>query len=404
MGEDQRRHGPHAGAEGPALPLSGITVVAIEQAVAAPMATRHLADLGARVIKVERAGGGDFARAYDTTVLGQSSHFVWLNRGKESITLDLKSAHGGEVMRRLLARADVFVQNLGPGAAERLGLGAEQLLRDHPRLIVAGISGYGPSGPYRAKKAYDLLVQCETGVVSVTGTPETPAKAGIPVADIAAGMYTFSAVLTALYERERTGSGQHLEISMLDALTEWMGYPMYYATYGGTPPQRSGAHHAAIAPYGPFTTGDGRQIFLAVQNDREWAVLCSDILEDPGLARDPRFATNSDRVEHRDEVAALIEARLAGRSIEDVEALLEKARIANARLRDVADAAQHPQLLARDRVRTVATPAGPVRALRPPMLNETRETAMGAVPAVGEHTGSVLEWLGLDAGHTQATA
>ncbi|WAP60288.1 CaiB/BaiF CoA transferase family protein [Streptomyces sp. S465] len=404
MGEDQRRHGPHAGAEGPALPLSGITVVAIEQAVAAPMATRHLADLGARVIKVERAGGGDFARAYDTTVLGQSSHFVWLNRGKESITLDVKSAHGGEVMRRLLARADVFVQNLGPGAAERLGLGAEQLLRDHPRLIVAGISGYGPSGPYRAKKAYDLLVQCEAGVVSVTGTPETPAKAGIPVADIAAGMYTFSAVLTALYERERTGTGQHLEISMLDALTEWMGYPMYYATYGGTPPQRSGAHHAAIAPYGPFTTGDGRQIFLAVQNDREWAVLCSDILEDPGLARDPRFATNSDRVEHRDEVAALIEARLAGRSIEDVEALLEKARIANARLRDVADAAQHPQLLARDRVRTVATPAGPVRALRPPMLNETRETAMGAVPAVGEHTDSVLEWLGLDAGHTQATA
>ncbi|MEU4896475.1 CaiB/BaiF CoA-transferase family protein [Streptomyces sp. NPDC044780] len=404
MGEDQRRHGPHARAEGPALPLSGITVVAIEQAVAAPMATRHLADLGARVIKVERAGGGDFARAYDTTVLGQSSHFVWLNRGKESITLDLKSAHGGEVMRRLLARADVFVQNLGPGAAERLGLGAEQLLRDHPRLIVAGISGYGPSGPYRAKKAYDLLVQCEAGVVSVTGTPETPAKAGIPVADIAAGMYTFSAVLTALYERERTGSGQHLEISMLDALTEWMGYPMYYATYGGTPPQRSGAHHAAIAPYGPFTTGDGRQIFLAVQNDREWAVLCSDILEDPGLARDPRFATNSDRVEHRDEVAALIEARLAGRSIEDVEALLEKARIANARLRDVADAAQHPQLLARDRVRTVATPAGPVRALRPPMLNETRETAMGAVPAVGEHTDSVLEWLGLDADHRQATA
>ncbi|MEU2211658.1 CaiB/BaiF CoA-transferase family protein [Streptomyces hygroscopicus] len=404
MGEEQRRHGPDGTAGTPALPLSGITVVAVEQAVAAPMATRHLADLGARVIKVEREGDGDFARSYDTTVLGQSSHFVWLNRGKESIALDLKSAHGAEVMRRLLARADVFVQNLGPGAAERLGLGAERLLGDHPRLIVAGISGYGPSGPYRAKKAYDLLVQCETGVVSVTGTPGNPAKTGIPVADIAAGMYTFSAVLAALYEREHTGSGQHIDLSMLDALTEWMGYPMYYAAYGGTPPQRSGAHHAAIAPYGPFTTGDGRQIFLAVQNDREWAVLCSDILGDPALARDPRFATNSDRVEHREEVAALIETRLAGRSAEEVEDLLETAGIANARLRDVADAAQHPQLLARDRVRSVATPAGPVRALRPPMLNETRETAMGAVPAVGEHTASVLEWLGLGAEPSQPTA
>lgn len=400
MSEEEHHQSRYAAREESArLPLAGVTVVAVEQAVAAPLATRHLADLGARVIKVEREDG-DFARAYDTTVFGQSSHFIWLNRGKESIALDLKSEHGSEVLQQLLGRADVLVQNLGPGAAERLGLGADRLRGTHPRLIMADISGYGGSGPYQAKKAYDLLVQCETGVASVTGTAETPVKTGIPVADIAAGMYTFSAVLAALYEREHTGSGQLVEISMLDALTEWMGYPMYYATYGGAPPERSGAHHAAIAPYGPFTAGDGQHIFLAVQNDREWTVLCSEILKDPTLAHDPRFATNSDRVAHRDELAVLIEARLAEQTIEDVESLLEQARIANARLRNVTDAAQHPQLLARDRVRAVATPAGPARALRPPMLNEARETAMGAVPAVGAHTDTVLTWLGFGAEHT----
>ncbi|ASR37255.1 carnitine dehydratase [Prauserella marina] len=375
------------------LPLSGVTVVAVEQAVAAPLATRHLADLGARVIKVEREPGGDFARAYDTTVLGQSSHFIWLNRGKESITLDLKSERGIDVLRALLARADVFVQNLAPGAAERIGLGAESLLADHPRLIVANISGYGPTGPYRHKKAYDLLLQCETGVVSITGTPEEPAKAGIPVADIAAGVYAYSGVLAALYERERTGEGQVVEISMLDALSEWMGYPRYYSTYGGTPPARSGARHAAIAPYGPFATSDG-QVFLAVQNEREWGVLCENILGDRGLAADPRFATNTERVANRAALTALIENRLAGRTTSEVETLLDEARIANARMRDVNDAAVHPQLLARDRIRSVGTPEGEVRTLRPPMLNDDRETALGPVPAAGAHTKSIMDWLG----------
>ena len=259
------------------LPLDGVLVVALEQAVAAPFATRQLADLGARVIKVEREGGGDFARDYDRTVRGQASYFVWLNRGKESIELDLKSERGQRILAALLARADVFVQNLAPGAADRLGLAAADLRARHPRLICCSVSGYGPDGPYRQKKAYDLLVQCEAGLLSVTGTAETPAKAGISVADIAAGMYAFSGVLTALYERERTSAGTSFEVAMLDALGEWMSQPYYYSVYGGQPPRRTGARHASISPYGPYATGDG-QVFLGLQNEREWALLCREVL------------------------------------------------------------------------------------------------------------------------------
>ena len=374
------------------LPLEGVTVVAIEQAVAAPMATRHLADLGARVIKVERPGRGDFARDYDTTVLGQSSHFVWLNRNKESIALDLKSEEGLEVLERLLGRADVFVQNLAPGALARLGLSDEVLRRRWPRLVVVGISGYGTSGPYRDKKAYDLLVQCEAGVVSLTGTPDEPSKTGIPVADIAAGMYAYAGILAALLERSQTGEGQVVEISMLDALVEWVGYPLYFTEYGGTQPPRSGAHHAAIAPYGPHRAGDGRQVFLGVQNDREWRLFCELVLGDQDLADDNRFATNSARVAHRGELTAVAERAFAALSADDVVERLERARIANARLRDVSEVAEHPQLAARDRWRQVQTPAGPVRSLLPPTVSG-REARMDPVPSVGEHTEQVLAWL-----------
>jgi crotonobetainyl-CoA:carnitine CoA-transferase CaiB-like acyl-CoA transferase len=375
------------------LPLAGVTVVAIEQAVAAPFATRQLADLGARVIKVERPGTGDFARAYDETVHGQSSHFVWLNRNKESITLDIKA--GGAVLDALLAKADVFVQNLAPGAADRLGLDAESLRTRYPRLIVCGISGYGPNGPYRRKKAYDLLVQCEAGVVSVTGTPEVPAKAGIPVADIAAGMYAYSGVLSALYERERTGEGSSFEVSMLDALGEWAGFPYYYANYGGTPPPRNGARHAAISPYGPYTAGDGAAVFIGVQNEREWSALCTTVLGQPELAADPRFERNSSRVEHDAELTALIEAALAGSPASEVEKRLDDAGIANARMRTMAEFAEHPQLAARERWGEVATPGGPVTALLPPIEVPGREPRLDAVPALGEHTGAILAELGL---------
>ncbi|WP_165865556.1 CaiB/BaiF CoA transferase family protein [Vallicoccus soli] len=374
------------------LPLEGLTVVAVEQAVAAPLATRHLADLGARVIKVERPGRGDFARDYDTTVLGQSSHFVWLNRSKESIALDLKSEDGLRTFERLLARADVLVQNLAPGALDRMGLTAAALRERFPRLVAVGISGYGTSGPYRDKKAYDLLVQCEAGVVALTGTPDAPSKTGIPVADIAAGMYAYAGVLAALVERSTTGEGQVVEVSMLDALVEWAGYALYFTGYGGAQPPRSGAHHAAIAPYGPHRAGDGHQVFLGVQNDREWRAFCALVLEEPDLADDPRFATNSDRVAHRDELTAATERAFAGLTADEVVERLERARVANARLRDVAEVLGHPQLAARDRWREVATPAGPVRALRPPTVSD-REARMDPVPAVGEHTAQVLAWL-----------
>ncbi|WP_436777823.1 CaiB/BaiF CoA transferase family protein [Yinghuangia sp. YIM S09857] len=380
------------------LPLAGVTVVALEQAVAAPFATRQLADLGARVIKVERPGEGDFARSYDSVVLGQSSHFVWLNRGKESIALDLKDEReGGDraVLDRLLERADVFVQNLAPGAAERLGLGAEALAARHGRLIVCGISGYGTSGPYRDKKAYDLLVQCEAGLPSITGGPDDPAKAGIAVADIAAGMYAFTGVLTALYERERTGRGGRFEVSMLEALGEWMGFPYYWSQYGGVPPMRSGARHATIAPYGPFTAGDGGSVFLAVQNQREWGVLCRDVLDRPDLEKDERYATNPDRLAHRAALDEEITAAFRPLTADQVIERLDGAAIANALLRDMAEFAAHPQLAARDRWREVDSPGGPLRALLPPVTVPGREPAMGAIPAVDEHGARIRAELGL---------
>jgi itaconate CoA-transferase len=378
------------------LPLDGVLVVALEQAVAAPFATRQLADLGARVIKVEREGSGDFARDYDRTVRGQASYFVWLNRGKESIELDVKSDRGQRILAALLARADVFVQNLAPGAADRLGLAAADLRARHPRLICCSVSGYGPDGPYRQKKAYDLLVQCEAGLLSVTGTAETPAKAGISVADIAAGMYAFSGVLTALYERERTGTGTSFEVAMLDALGEWMSQPYYYSVYGGQPPRRTGARHASISPYGPYAAGDG-QVFLGLQNEREWALLCREVLRRPELIDDPRFATNSDRVANDDQLTPIIEAALRDRPADQVARWLDEAGIANARLRTPAEFAEHPQLAARDRWREVGSPGGPVRALLPPVTVPGREPAMGPVPALGEHTAAIVAELGLDA-------
>ncbi len=370
-------------------PLDGLLVVALEQAVAAPFATRQLADLGARVIKIERAGAGDFARGYDTSVLGQASYFVWLNRGKESVELDVKSDEGRAVMAALLARADVFVQNLAPGAAERLGLDAAGLLARHRRLICCSVSGYGPDGPYAAKKAYDLLVQCEAGLLSVTGTPDVPCKAGISVADIAAGMYAYTGVLTALYERERTGRGSSFTVSLLDALGEWMTQPYLYTVYGGREPRRTGARHASISPYGPYQARGG-EVFIGLQNEREWAVLCGKVLARSDLITDERFTTNPDRVKHDDELTAIIEDVLASMTPDEVVARLDAAGIASARLRTPAEFAAHPQLAARDRWREADTPGGPVRALLPPVTVPGREAAMGAVPALGQHTEAVL--------------
>ena len=370
-------------------PLDGLLVVALEQAVAAPFATRQLADLGARVIKIERAGAGDFARGYDTSVLGQASYFVWLNRGKESVELDVKSDDGRAVMAALLARADVFVQNLAPGAAERLGLDAAGLLARHRRLICCSVSGYGPDGPYAGKKAYDLLVQCEAGLLSVTGTPDVPCKAGISVADIAAGMYAYTGVLTALYERERTGRGSSFTVSLLDALGEWMTQPYLYTVYGGREPRRTGARHASISPYGPYQARGG-EVFIGLQNEREWAVLCDRVLARSDLITDERFTTNPDRVKHDDELTAIIEDVLASMTPDEVVARLDAAGIASARLRTPAEFAAHPQLAARDRWREADTPGGPVRALLPPVTVPGREPAMGAVPALGQHTEAVL--------------
>jgi itaconate CoA-transferase len=374
-------------------PLTGITVVALEQAVAAPFATRQLADLGARVIKVERPGG-DFARGYDSAVRGQSSYFTWLNRGKESLELDAKSEHGLAVLAALVARADVFVQNLAPGAAGRIGCGAAELTARHPTLISCSISGYGPEGPYHQKKAYDLLVQCEAGLLSVTGTPEQPSKAGISVADIAAGMYAYSGVLTALYERERTGHGSSFDVAMLDALGEWMSQPYYYHVYGGNPVRRTGARHASISPYGPYAAAGG-QVFIGLQNDREWAVLCERVLHRPELVDDERFRTNPDRLAHDDELTQIIENALARIPADQIARLLDEAGIASARMRSPAEFGAHPQLAARDRWREVDSPGGQVRALLPPVTVEGREAAMGAIPAVGEHTSAILAELGL---------
>ena len=375
-------------------PLEGITVVALEQVIAGPFATRQLAELGARVIKIERPGGGDASRGYDTTVKGQSSHFIWVNRSKESLALDVKQPAAKEILARLVARADVFVQNLAPGAADRLGLGAETLRERHPRLIWCGISGYGPSGPYAAKKAYDLLVQCEAGLLSVTGTGQEGAKAGIPVADIAAGMYAFSSILAALLRRGRTGEGATLDITMFEALGEWMGFPAYFTAYGGTPPARSGAHHSTIVPYGPFCAGDGGTVFLSVQNEREFARFCEQVLRNPALAADARFANGTARLRNRVAFHAEIEKIFSGLTSTQVIERLEAADIANARLNDMQEFWRHPQLQARGRWAEVDTPAGPIDALKPPFNLSGFEPRMDAVPAVGEHSRAILAELG----------
>jgi itaconate CoA-transferase len=379
------------------LPLSGIMVVSLEQAVAAPFATRQLADLGARVVKVERPEVGDFARGYDRTVKGLASHFVWLNRSKESVTLDLKQDGAKEILNRLIESADVFVQNLAPGATGRLGFGAQTLRERHPSLIVCDVSGYGSSGPYRDKKAYDLLVQCEAGVVSITGTPDTPSKVGVSIADIACGMYAYSGILAALFRRERTGEGAAIEVSLFEALAEWMGFPAYFTMYGGKEPPRTGASHAAIAPYGPFECGDGEVIFLGIQNEREWERFCEAVLEQPALANDERFASNSERVENGDDLHQEIEAILEELSSQEAIERLDDAKIANARMRTVRDFLDHPQLEARGRWREVGSPVGSLRALLPPATMDGAEPVMAPIPTVGEHTDKILAELGYDA-------
>jgi crotonobetainyl-CoA:carnitine CoA-transferase CaiB-like acyl-CoA transferase len=378
------------------LPLEGITVVSLEQAVAAPFATRQLADLGARIIKVERPQVGDFARGYDRTVKGLSSHFIWLNRSKESLTLDLKQVGAKEVLNRLIEKADVFVQNLAPGATGRLGFGAQTLRERHPRLIVCDVSGYGSSGPYKDKKAYDLLVQCEAGLVSITGTPETPSKVGVSIADIACGMYAYSGVLAALLRRERTGEGVAIEVSLFEALAEWMGFPAYYAMYGGREPPRSGARHASIAPYGPFRCGDGEIIFLGIQNEREWERFCEVVLGQPALAGDERFASNSERVANKDILHGEIEDILTELSSDEAIERLDGAKIANARMRTVQNFLDHPQLEARNRWREVGSPVGSLRALLPPAIMDGTEPVMAPIPSVGEHTAKILAELGYD--------
>ncbi|MFH9477405.1 CaiB/BaiF CoA transferase family protein [Streptomyces anulatus] len=385
------------------LPLDGITVVAVEQAVAAPFATRQLADLGARVIKVERPDGGDFARGYDTAARGLASHFVWCNRGKESLAVDLKDPRGLAVVRELVAGADVFVQNLAQGAAARLGLDAASLCAAHPRLVAVDISGYGADGPYAHKRAYDMLVQCEAGLVSVTGTADRPVKAGIPAADIAAAMYAFSGVLAALLRRANTGRGGPVEVSMLDALAEWMGHPLHQGTHGSAPPARTGLAHSVIAPYDAYATADGEQVLLSVQNDREWRRLAEQVLGRPELADDPDFATNAARTANRERTDEAVGRGLAGLTGREALAGLEAAGIACARLNTVADVAAHPQLAARDRWREVGTPVGPLRALLPPItLPGSEEARMGAVPALGEHTDALLRALGMTDEQTSA--
>jgi itaconate CoA-transferase len=373
------------------LPLEGITVVTLEHAIAAPFCTRQLADQGARVIKVERPGVGDFARAYDSRVDGLASHFVWTNRSKESLSLDLKADAAADILDKLLAGADVLVQNLAPGAAARMGLSFEALHARFPKLIVCDISGYGEDGPYRDKKAYDLLIQSESGFVSITGTPDEPSKAGCSIADIAAGMYAYTGILNALIQRGRTGLGRHIDVSMLEAMTEWMTYPLYYAHKGATPPPRAGAAHATIYPYGPFATGDGKTVMLGLQNEREWVNFCRQVLLQPALATDARFDANAKRTASRAALKVLIEQAFASLTAAQVVERLDVAGIANAQVNTMADVWAHPQLAARQRWTTVQTPAGPVPALLPPGCTEAR---MDAVPALGQHTRPVLAGLG----------
>ncbi|WP_027816505.1 CaiB/BaiF CoA transferase family protein [Paraburkholderia bannensis] len=383
-------------------PLEGIKVITFEHAIAAPFCTRQLADLGARVIKIERPGVGDFARGYDERVHGLASHFVWTNRSKESLTLDVKRGEAQEIVHSLLADADVFVQNLAPGATQRLGLDYEALRERYPRLIVCDISGYGSDGPYRDKKAYDLLIQSESGFLSVTGTPDEPAKAGCSIADISAGMYAYSSILAALIERGKTGRGKCIDVSMLESMVEWMSFPLYYAFDGQTPPQPNGAAHATIYPYGPFKAGDGKSVMLGLQNEREWKQFCDTVLRQPELAADERFSTNSRRVAHREALGKLIEDEFARLTAHDVVERLEAAKIANAHINDMQAVWAHEQLAARQRWTQVGTPAGKIPALLPPGMTQADDPRMDPVPALGEHTDAILKELGYDEAHIRA--
>jgi itaconate CoA-transferase len=385
-------------------PLEGITVVGLEQVIAGPFCTRQLADLGARVIKIERPGGGDAARGYDRTVKGLSSHFVWVNRSKESLALDVKHPGAKPILEKLIQKADVFVQNLAPGAVERLGLGAAELRARHPGLIWCGISGYGPGGPYAEKKAYDLLVQCEAGLLAVTGMPDQPAKAGISVADIAAGMYAFSSILAALYRRTRDGVGATLDITMFESLGEWMGFPAYFTAYGGEAPPRTGASHATIVPYGPFKAGDGKTVFLSIQNEREFERFCDAVLLNSALKIDSRFSTGPARARHRNAMHEEIEKVFSKLSAENILERLQTAGIANAKLNSMQEFWDHPQLKARARWRSVASPAGPIQAMKPPFNLDGFEPRMDAIPALGAHNQSILSELGFSASEIQAMA
>lgn len=377
-------------------PLDGITVVTLEHAIAAPFCTRQLADLGARVIKVERPSIGDFARAYDERVRGMASHFVWTNRSKESLTLDVKHDQAGVILDKLLDKADVLIQNLAPGAAARLGLSYAALKEKYPALIVCDISGYGADGPYRDKKAYDLLIQSESGFLSVTGTADEPAKAGCSVADIAAGMAAYSNILAALIQRGRTGQGCHIDVSMLESMVEWMSFPLYYAFDGAAPPMRAGAAHATIYPYGPFPTGDGKIVMLGLQNEREWAIFCEQVLHQLSLATDPRFASNSMRTTARKELHAIIKEAFASLTVAEVIDRLEQAGIANAQLNNMEDIWQHAQLRARQRWTEVGSPVGPLPALLPPGVPSAWTARMDPIPALGQHTEAILAELGFD--------
>jgi itaconate CoA-transferase len=376
-------------------PLDGITVVSLEHAIAAPFCTRQLADNGARVIKVERPGVGDFARKYDERTRGMASHFVWTNRSKESLTLDLKHEDAGPILNELLAEADVLVQNLAPGAAARMGLSFEALHARFPKLIVCDISGYGEGGPYETKKAYDLLIQSESGFISVTGSPDAPAKAGCSIADIAAGSYAYSSILNALLLRHKTGLGSHLDVSMLESMVEWMSFPLYYAFEGQSPPPRAGAAHATIYPYGPFPVGDGSHVMLGLQNEREWQVFCEKVLNQPALAKDPRYDSTSKRVTNRDGLRGLIVDAFAKMTIDEVIEALEKAQIANARVNEMKDVWAHPQLKARQRWTEVQTPVGALPALLPPATSSAFDARMDPIPAIGEHTLAILKSLGV---------
>jgi itaconate CoA-transferase len=375
-------------------PLDHITVVSLEHAIAAPFCTRQLADLGARVIKVERPGVGDFARAYDSRARGEASHFVWVNRSKESLALDLKDPQHLAVLKQLIAKADVLVQNLAPGATGRMGLDAATLRAADPRLIVCDISGYGNDGPYRDKKAYDLLIQSEAGFLSITGTPEHPSKAGNSIADIAAGMYAYTNILSALMQRDKTGEGSHIDVSMLESLGEWMGFPMYYTLDDAAPPPRAAAAHATIYPYGPFAAGDGRKIILGLQNEREWLQFCNKVLLQPELATDARFDRNALRSANRVELEAIILSAFVNLTAEQVVERLDSAQIANANMNSLADLWAHPQLKARERWTTVGSPAGDLPALLPPGKQSSFDYRMDAIPSVGEHTQAILAELG----------